>query len=95
MMIFTAAAAVLCTGARALQSTTQAWLLMTLITVICFVAVALISLWAALGDARSLRRGPAVFVLSLALGAYLAVPATAAGRVYILLITLLYADGLT
>ena len=44
-----------------------------LIWAICFVAVGLVSLWAALGDARPLRRGPAVFILPPALGAYLAV----------------------
>ena len=67
---------------------------MTLVSVICFVAVGLVSLWAALGNARPLRRGSAVFVLSLALGAYLALPATAAGRVYILLIMVLYPTAL-
>ncbi len=57
-------------------------------------AVGLISLWAALGDARPLRRGPAVFVSSLVLGAFLAVPATTAGRVYIHLIMVLYPTAL-
>ncbi len=94
MMIFTGAVALLCTGATALQATTQVWLLMTVVLLICFVAVALVSLWAALGNARPLQRCSAVFVVSLTLGAYLALPATAAGRVYILLIMVLYPTAL-
>jgi hypothetical protein len=95
-MIFTAAIALLCAGARALQATSQRLLLITLVLVwvTSIVAVGLVSLWAALGDARPLRRGPAVFVLSPALGVYLAVPAHTAGRVYILLIMVLYPTAL-
>ena len=92
-MICTAAIALLCAGARALLATWQPLLLIILVLVwaSCFVAVGLVSLWAALGDARPLQRGPGVFILSTALGAYLAMPArTAAGQVYIFLIMVLY-----
>jgi hypothetical protein len=96
VMIFTAAIALLCAGARALQASSQRLLLIILVFVwvTSIVAVGLVSLWAALGDARPLRRGPAVFVLSPALGVYLAVPAHTAGRVYILLIMVLYPTAL-
>ena len=98
MMIFTAVIALLCAGARALQATWQPLLLIILVLVwtSCFVAVGLVSLWTALGDARPLRRCPAVFTLSTALGAYLAMPArTVTGRVDIFLIMVLYQTVLT
>ena len=94
MMIVTAAVALLCAEARALQSFGVQRFLLNLVCAICFVAVGLVSLWAALGDARPLRRGPAVFVSSLVLGAFLAVPAHTAGRVYIHLIMVLYPTAL-
>jgi hypothetical protein len=95
MMLFTAAVALLCAGARALQAP-QILLVMTLVWAMCLVVVGLVALWAALGAPRDapLRRGPAVFVLSPVLGAYLALPATPAGRVYILLIMVLYPTAL-
>jgi hypothetical protein len=95
IMIFTAAVALLCAVARALEGSRNQ-LLLILIWAICFVAVGLVSLWAALGNGRPLRRGPAVFVLSPLLGAFFAFAAGAhiAGWVYILLIMLLYPTAL-
>jgi hypothetical protein len=91
MMIFTAAVAVLCAGARALEGARSPFLLI-LVWALCFVAVGLVSLWAVLGDSDPLRRAPVVFVLSPALGAFFAFAANAhkAGWVYILLTMLLY-----
>ncbi len=91
MMIVTVAVAVLCAEARSLG--VQRFLI-NLVFAICFVAAGLVSLWAALGDVRPLRRGPAVFVLWAALGAFMAVPATTAGRAYIHLIMALYPAAL-
>ncbi len=92
LMIFTAAVALLCAGARALHAYQHQLLLRIVIWPICFVAVGLVSLWAALGDARPVRRIPVVFVLSPVLGAFVAFATGAhtAGWVYILLIMLLY-----
>jgi hypothetical protein len=92
IMIVTAAVALLCAGARAAESAENRMALLILIWAICFVAVGLIALWAALGNARPVRRAPAVFVLSPVLGAFFAFAARAhsAGWVYILLIMLLY-----
>jgi hypothetical protein len=94
MMIVTVAVALLCAEARDLQAFGVQRFLFKLVCAICFVAVGLVSLWATLGDARPLRRGPAVFVLSAALGAYLAMPAQTAARVYIHLIMVLYPTAL-
>ena len=92
IMIFTAAVALLCAGVRAAESSQNRTVLLILIWAICFVAVGLISLWAALGNARPARRAPVVFVLSPLLGVFFAFAAHAhsAGWVYILLIMLLY-----
>ncbi len=59
----------------------------------CFVTAGLVALWAALGDARPLWRGPVVFVLAPVLGIFFAVAAGAdtAGCFYITLAMLLYA----
>ncbi len=91
MMIFTAAVAVICAGARAVEGARSPFLLI-LVWALCFVAVGLISLWAVLGNARPLHRSPVGLVLSPLLGACFAVAANAhqAGWTYILLIMLLY-----
>jgi hypothetical protein len=91
LMIFTAAVAVLCAGARALEGSHNLFLLI-LVWALCFVAAGLVSLWAVLGDSQPLRRSPVVFVLSPALGAFFAFAANAhkAGWTYILLTMLLY-----
>jgi hypothetical protein len=91
-MIFTAAVALLCALARELQATPNRVLLLILDWALCFVAVGLVSLWAALGQAKPLRRTPVVFILSPVLGAFfaLAVGADSDGWIYILLIMLLY-----
>jgi hypothetical protein len=96
LMLFTAAVALLCAGARALHASTNRVLMLLLVWALCFVAVGLVSLWAALGDARPLRRGPVVFVLSPVLGVFFAFAANAhsEGWVYILLIMLLYPAAL-
>ena len=96
MMVLTAAVAVLCAVARALQESPTRLFLLLLVWALCFVAVGLVSLWALLGDADPLRRGPVVFVLSPALGAFFAFAANAheAGWTYILLIMLLYPAAL-
>ena len=90
MMIVTAAVALLCVEARDLQAFGVLRFLLKLVIAMCFVAVGLLSLWAALGEASPLRRAPAVLVLSAVLGAYLAMFAHPVGRVYILLIMVLY-----
>jgi hypothetical protein len=94
LMIFTAAVAVICAVARALEGS-QPWLRI-LIWAICFVAIGLVSLWAALGDARPLRPIAVVFTLSPILGVFFAfiVRAHQAGWIYILLIILLYPAAL-
>ena len=96
LMIFTAAVALLCAGARVLEATPNRLLLLMLVWAMCFVAVGLVSLWAALGNARPQRRGPVVFILSPVLGTFFAFAAHAhqAGWVYVILIMLLYPAGL-
>ncbi len=91
MMMFTAAVAVLCAGARALEGSRNLILLM-LVWALCFVAAGLVCLWAVLGDSQPLRRAPVVFVLAPALGVFFAFAANAhkAGWTYILLTMLLY-----
>jgi hypothetical protein len=95
LMIFTAAVAVICAGARALEGARSPFLFIP-VWALCFVAVGLVSLWAVLGDAHPLRRGPVVFILSPLLGAFFAFAANAssAGWIYILLIMLLYPAAL-
>jgi hypothetical protein len=95
-MILTAAVALLCAGTKALQESPIRLLLLVLFWALCFVTVGLVSLWAALGEARQLRRSPVVFVLSPMLGAFFAFAcgAHSAGWVYILLIMLLYPAAL-
>jgi len=58
---------------------------------LCFTAVGLAAVWAALADARPRWRGPVVFGLAAILGVFFAVAANAqtAGWVYILLSMLL------
>ena len=85
----------LCAVARALEGYRNPFLFVP-VWALCFVAVGLVSLWAMLGDASPLRRGPVVFVLSPVLGAFFAFAAGAhqAGWIYILLIMLLYPAAL-
>jgi hypothetical protein len=92
LMLFTAAVALLSAGARALQDSLNGMILRTAVWAMCFVAVGLVAFWAALGDARPLRRGPVVLALSPVLGVFFAFAAGAqrAGWVYIILIMLLY-----
>jgi hypothetical protein len=96
LMIFTAIVALLCAVARALQASPNQQFLLILVWAICFVAVGLVCLWAALGDARPWRRDPVVFVLSPLLGVFFAFAANAhrTGWVYILLIMVLYPTAL-
>jgi hypothetical protein len=96
LMIFTAAVALLCAVARALQASPNQQILLILDLAICFVAVGLVSLWAALGYAHPLRRGLVVFILSPVLGAFFAYAANAhsEGWVYIFSIMLLYPAAL-
>ncbi len=91
LMIFTAAVAVICAGARALEGARSPFL-MIIVWALCFVAVGLVSLWAVLGDAQPLRRVPVVLVLSPMLGAWFAfaVATDPDGWIYILMIMLLY-----
>ena len=92
LMVFTAVVALLCTVARALQESPTHPFLLVLVWAICFVAVGLVCLWAALGGVRPPRRSPVVFALSPLLGVFFAFAANAhkAGWVYILLIMVLY-----
>ena len=91
LMIFTAVVALICALARALEGYRNPFLFIP-VWALCFVAVGLVSLWAVLGHAYPLRRGPVVFVLSPVLGAFFAFAAGVhqAGWIYILLIMLLY-----
>jgi hypothetical protein len=92
LMLLTAAVAVLSAGARILRESYQRLLLLSAVWTLCFVTVGLVALWAALGDARPLRRCPVVLALSPVLGALFAYAADAhpAGRVYITLTMLLH-----
>jgi hypothetical protein len=96
LMLFTAGVALLSAGARALQESPRRMLLLIVVWSLCFVAVGMVGLWAALGNARPLRRGPVVLALSPVLGAFFAYAAGAhqAGCVYIILIMLLYPAAL-
>jgi hypothetical protein len=93
LMLFTAAVALLSAGARALQETPRRMILLMAVWAMCFVAVGLAALWAALGNVRPLGRGQVVLVLSPLLGAFFAFAAGAHphGWAYIILIMLLYA----
>jgi len=92
LMTLTAAVALLGAGARALQATRLREVLFTLAWVLCFVAVALAALWAALGEAEPRRRVPVVFALSTVLGVIFACAADThpSGRTLILLTMTLY-----
>ena len=93
LMLFTASVALLSAGARALQDTPRRMILLMTVWAMCFVAVGLAALWAALGKLRPLGRGTVVLVLSPLLGAFFAFGAGAApqGWAYIILTILLYA----
>jgi hypothetical protein len=95
LMIFTAVVALICAVAKAMEGARNP-IVFVPVWALCFVAVGLISLWAMLGNANPLHRGPVVFVLSPMLGAFFAFAAGAqqAGWIYILLIMLLYPVGL-
>jgi hypothetical protein len=96
LMLVTAAVALLSAGARALQEGPASFVLLMGVWAMCFVAVGLVALWAALGLGHPLGRGAVVFLLSPGLGAFFAFAAQAhrAGRVYIVLVMLLYATVL-
>ena len=76
-MIFTAAIAVICAGARALEESPNLFSCSYSSGHCVSLVVGLVSLWAVLGDARPLRRSPVVFVLSPVLGACFAFAADA------------------
>ena len=92
LMAFTAAVALLIAGARALQEGHWRFALMGAIWSLCFGAVGLVALWAALGESHPLRRGVVAFVLSPILGALFAHASEAhrAGQFYIITTMLLY-----
>lgn len=96
LMAFNAAVALLSAGARALQTYQGRFLLQAAVWALCFVAVGLVALWAALGEARPQRRGLVVFALSPVLGAFFAYAADAhqAGWAYIILTMLLFSVNL-
>ena len=95
LMIFTAAVAVICAVARALEGYRNP-ILFIAVWAVCFVAVGLVSLWAVLGEARPVQRVPVAFVLSPVLGAFFAFAAGVhpTGWIYVLLIMLLYPAAL-
>jgi hypothetical protein len=95
LMIFTAVVALICAVAKAMEGYRNP-IVFVPVWALCFVAVGLISLWAVLGNAHPLHRGPVVFVVSPMLGAFFAFAAGArqAGWIYILLIMLLYPAAL-
>lgn len=92
LMLATAAVALLSAGARAIKEAPASFVLFMVGWALHFVTVGLVALWAALGWGHPLWRGPAVFALSLVLGALFAFTdgATAAGWVQTILIVLLY-----
>lgn len=92
LMLFTAAVALLSAGARALREAPHRIVLLITVWALCFVAVGVVALWAALGNARPIRRGPVVLALSPILGVFFAFAAGAhrAGWFYIILTMLLY-----
>jgi hypothetical protein len=92
LMAFTAAVALLSSGARALQASHGRFILLAAVWALCFVAVGLVALWAALGQARPRRRVPVVIALSPVFGGFFAHAAKAhhAGQFYIILTMLLY-----
>jgi hypothetical protein len=92
LMSFTAVIALLCTVARAMQESPTHQFLLILVWAMCFVAVGLVCLWAALGVAPPVQRSPVVFVISPILGVFFAFAANAhqVGWVYVLLIMVLY-----
>jgi hypothetical protein len=93
VMLTTAVVALLSALARYLQDFPHHQPLLVAFWAVCFITLGLVALWAALGDARPLSRGPVVFVLSPVLGycSALAAGAHIAGRFYITLAMLLYA----
>ena len=93
VMLITAVVALLSALARYLRDSPHHQLLVVGVWAVCFVTAGLVALWAALGDARPLLRGPVVFVLSPVLGYFFALAAGAhtAGCFYITLAMLLYA----
>ncbi|AGA28217.1 hypothetical protein [Singulisphaera acidiphila] len=96
LMVFTAAVALLCAGARGLQANPARFVLLVTLWALCFVAVGFATLWAAMGEVRPQRRWPVVFALSPALGVLFAyaVDAHLAGWVYIILSLFLFSVNL-
>jgi hypothetical protein len=94
LMLFTVVVALLSALTKGLQESPRPIMLLTALWAMCFVAVGLAALWAALGYARPRRRGMVVLVLSPVLGAFFALAAEAhrAGQFYIMLTMLLYAS---
>jgi hypothetical protein len=92
LMLFIAAVALPSAVTRGLHGSRLALLLLTAVWAMCFIALGLAALWAALGSARPRPRGMAVLLLSLVLGAPFALAAHAhqAGRFYIESTMLLY-----
>jgi hypothetical protein len=92
LMAFTAAVALLSAGARTLKESRGGFIFLAAVWALCFVAVGLVALWAALGEARPRRRVPVVFALSPVLGGFFAHASEAhqAGQFYILTTMLLY-----
>lgn len=92
LMLSTAIVALLSAVAKTMEASREPNLLQTSIWALCLVAVGMAALWAVLGNARPLRRAPAVLVFSTVLGVFFAaaVGAMPAGWVYIILIMLLY-----
>jgi hypothetical protein len=96
LMLVTAATAFLIAGAQALRAGPTGPSRVNPVLGLCFTAVALAALWAGLGQARPLVRGPVVVVLAICLGAFFAIAANAhsAGWAYITLTMLLFSTGL-
>jgi hypothetical protein len=93
LMTHTAVVALLSTAVRALKGIPGPFSLgLMVLWSLCFVALGLLALWAALGEARPSGRMPVILALSPMLGACFAYAADAHrdGWVYIILIMLLY-----
>ena len=99
LMLLIAAVALLSAVARAFQGFQFLPTSLTLVNVflsLCIVTIGFVALWAVLGKAHPLKRGPVLFVLSPILGVFFAISVNAhqAGWVYIILSMLLYSAAL-
>lgn len=90
LMMFTAAVALLSAGLKFVWGVLPDILVFTMAWGLCFVAVGLLSLWALLGVARSVRRSVILLAVSLTLGVLFVITTSADGWVYVILIMLLY-----